>query len=218
MAFWGCAQGRQAEDGDRSGRVYAGKTLAVILPDSTLAAPRNPEDVASVFAGSPAAALAQEFGEAFWTAFSADIDFVIPLRVPDSLARPSADQRIVHSVPGSLSLPAHEYAAPSQAWLEAQGIKADLVLVIGPLASATGHDEHISPKFGGAIKVTYLAVEGWYLIWDYAAGRALAQGRFRPTVEYKRNQTPRIWAQAFAKAVDAVGEASPFKGPKWYRR
>lgn len=221
LAFWGCAQGRSA-GGERAGRAYTGKTLAVILPDSSLAEVRNPEDLAAVFAtdsaASPAALLAREFADAFYTAFAADIDFVVPVRVPDSVPPAPAYRRILHTVPGTLSLAAHEYSVPQKAWLDSHGVQADLVLAVGPLASATGTDEIISPKFGGAIKVTYLAVEGWYVIWDYAAGKALAHGRFRPTVEYKRRQTARLWSQAFGKAVDAVGEASPFKGPKWFRR
>lgn len=222
LVFWGCAAGPKPGESERSGRAFTGKTLAVILPDSASAEARNPEDLLSVFAPESAAApgsvLAREFGEAFFTAFAADIDFVTPVRMADSLPRAPADQRIAFPVAGMLTLQAHEYAVPAQAWLASQGIAADLALVVGPVASATGTDDIISPKFGGHLKVTYVALEGWYMIWDYAAGRPLAYGRFRPTVEYKRNQTAREWAKVFDKAVEAVGEASPFKGPKWYRR
>ena len=222
LVFWGCASGPAAGESERSGRAFTGKSLAVILPDSLSAEARNPEDLLAVFApessATPGSMLAREFGEAFYNSFAADIDFVIPSRAADSLARPPADQRIAFPVAGSLTLQAHEYSVPAQAWLASRGIAADLVMVVGPLASATGTDDIISPKFGGHLKVTYVALEGWYLIWDYAAGKPLAYGRFRPTVEYKRRQTAREWAKVFEKAVEAVGEASPFKGPKWYRR
>lgn len=222
MVFWGCASGPKPGESERSGRTFSGKTLAVILPDSSSAEVRNPEDLFSVFAPESAATagsvLAREFGEAFYNSFAADIDFVTPVRVADSLPRAPADQRMVFPVAGTLRLQAHEYMVPAQAWLAAQGVATDLVLVVGPLASATGTDDIISPKFGGHLTVTYVALEGWYMIWDYAAGRPLAYGHFRPTVEYKRKQTAREWAKVFDRVVEAVGEASPFRGPKWYRR
>lgn len=222
LALWGCSGAPRRAEGERAGRAYAGKTLAVILPDSSITTVRNPEELAAVFAQdslpAPSALLAREFGDAFYEGFAGDIDFVAPVRVPDTVPPAPPDQRLIDSVPGTFTLPGHAYTVPAQAWLASRGVQADLALVIGPLASATGTDEIISPKFGGRIQVTYLVVEGWFVIWDYAEGRALAQGRFRPTVEYKRRLTAREWAQAFGKAVEVVGEASPFKGPKWYRR
>jgi hypothetical protein len=217
-----CAGTRGATATERPGRDFAGKTLAVILPDSTQIDVRNASDLFLAFPRennpSPKAVLAQEFGEAFYAGLAASLDYVTPVKVPDSVGPAPASYRIDVAGAGSLTLPAHAYSAPTQAWLASRGVEADLVLVIGPVASSTGRNDIISPKFGGAITVNFLAVDGWYLLWDYAAGKALAQGRFRPTVEYKRDLGAREWLKAFDKSVEAVGEATPFKGPKWYHR
>jgi hypothetical protein len=217
-----CA-GTPAKGGqERAGRAYAGRNLAVILPDSAQIDVRNPGDLAVAFPrekpSAAAAVLAQEFGEAFYSGLAPALDYVVPGKVPDSVPVAPPDQRVTAMGRATFALPAHAYSAPKREWLRAHGVEADLALVVGPLTSSVVREDIVAPKFGGALKVTSLALEGWFVIWDYAADRAIAQGRFRPAIEYKREPGTRDWLKAFDKAVETVGEASPFKGPKWYRR
>lgn len=203
-----CAPGPRP-DAEPSGRAYAGKTLAVILPDSAAFAVKDPEAVFSAYARdrSAAAALAAEFGDAFWSGFAPAIDYVVPARVPDSLGMGRG--------PGvTAELP----MVPPRDSLASRGIRADLVLAFGPITASTVREQIIAPKFGGSLNVTSLVVDGRFVVWDYGTGAIVAEGRFRPKIEYRGNPDGRDWQKAYDKAVGVVGEATPFKGPKWYRR
>jgi hypothetical protein len=92
-----------------------------------------------------------------------------------------------------------------------------MALVVGRLKSLSAKVDIVAPKSGGAIQQPFLVLEGQYLIWDYAAQKPVGYGRFRSQVDYRGEAETRDWMQAFDKAVKKVIDASPFKGPKWYR-
>jgi hypothetical protein len=200
--------------------------LAVILPDSSAATIRDDRDLAEALreafpgdaSGSPGSILAREFDEAFWSGFAPAVDYVTAARVPDSVPPAPADRRVGLTVPASYGSPAHAYSAPDSAWLAEHGAAADLVLALGPLVVAKESEQIDAYQFGGSIKINRLALQGWYLLWDYGARKAVAQGKFRSKVEYRGQPKPRDWMKAFDEAMQSVGEGTPFRGPKWYRR
>jgi hypothetical protein len=210
MAAFLCAcAGSPPREGATSGRAYAGKTLAVILPDSSGAIAKDPEAVFSAYPRdrSANATLAAEFGDAFWSGFAPAIDYAIPARVPDSLGAGRAPG-VTPELPN----------VPTREWLAERGISADLVLVIGPLSVANVREQIIAPRFGGSLTMNFLALDLRYTLWDYGAGARIAEGRVKPKVEYRGNPDGRDWQKAYDKAVGAVGDGLPFKGAKWYRR
>ena len=220
--FSACAGTGDPHVKQRPGREYAGRSLAVILPGPAEVEVKNPEDVAAAFprdsAFSAPLVLAQEFAESFYAGLAPALDYVTPLRVPDSVPSAPTGRLVGDSlrlclVPGNL-----HWSAPDSAWLTEHGVAADLVLKVGPLVAQAYYEDIIAPKFGGSLRVHYLMLEGGYLIWDYAASAMVARGRFRTRIEYRVKPGPRDWIKAFDKAVTEVGEASPFRGPKWFHR
>lgn len=167
---------------------------------------------------SPRAVLAREFDNAFWSGFAPAIDFVAPIRVPDSVPPAPEGRRVGLSAPGAYGLPAHAYSAPDSAWLAEHGVHADLVLAVGPITAANRKEEMHAYQFGGSVTINRLLLHGWYLLWDYSAGRAIAQGRFQTKLEYRSRPRAKDWMKAFDQSLETVGEATPFRGPKWYRR
>lgn len=73
----------------------------------------------------------------------------------------------------------------SRGFLRAQGIEADPALVAQTLKSSQGQEELIAPKLGGSVKAKYLLVDGRYILWDYAGGKPICAGRFRPRRDYR---------------------------------
>jgi hypothetical protein len=228
LLFSACAGGKgHASRSDAvAGRAYAGKTLAVLLPDSAAGALDKAHDLETAlrdaFPGdtfpSPGAILVREFDEAFWSAFAPAIDYVTPVLVPDTLPPAPADRRVGFSLPKAYALPAHAYAAPDSTWLAEHGVNADLILAIGPISATVQQEEISAYQFGGTVMINRLVLQGWYLLWDYSAHRAIAQGRFGSKVEYRKGPQARDWVKAFDQAMQAVGDATPFRGPKWNRR
>lgn len=228
LVFCDCAGGRRngSRRGGPAGSDYAGKTLAVLLPDSGSAKVENARVLADAllddFPGpeseAPGAVLAREFDNAFWSGFSSAIDYVNPVRVPDSVPPAPEGRRVGLTVAAKYGQPAHAYSAPDSAWLAEHGVNANLVLVVGPLAATNQQEEVHAYEFGGTIKINRLFLHGWYLIWDYSAGRAIAQGRLSTKLEYRTRLVAKDWEKAFDQVVESVGDASPFRGPKWYHR
>lgn len=227
LVIGGCAGERRPESGAvGAGSDYAGKTLAILLPDSGATDLENAaaldNSLLHEFPGPPAqtsrSALAREFGNAFWSGFAPAIDYVTPIRVPDSVPPAPADRRVRLALPTSHGQPMHAYSAPDSAWLAEHGVKADLVLAVGPLKASHDEEEIQSFQFGGSITKNRIVLKGWYLIWDYAKGHAIAQGPFNVKLQYRGELRARDWVKAFDQAVASVGDASPFRGPKWYRR
>ena len=228
IVFWGCAGGGRhgSQRGGSLSSDYAGKTLAVILPDSASIARDDArilgDALLDAFPGpatdSAASVLVREFGNAFWSGFAPAVDFVTPVRVPDSVPAAPEGRRVGLKVPGTYGAPAHAYSAPDSAWLDEHGVEADLVLAVGPLSASNEQEEMHAYQFGGSIKINRLVLHGWFLIWDYSKGRAIAQGPFNIKLEYRGKPRARDWVKAFDLAMESVGEASPFRGPKWYRR
>jgi hypothetical protein len=223
-----CAYSERYLEPGYEGRALAGKTLAVRFPDTAQILVKNPADVWACFPRakptSANAILAQEFGDAFMAGLDRYADFVKPLAAPDSgLAAANSgsaapdSQRIAYARPANPDLPAHAYAVPARAQLASQGVQADLILIVDGLKSSTRKSELIAPKLGGTMQLTSLLLDGDYLIWDYAAGKPVGYGRIRSEIECKSNPSTRDWMSAFDKAVRQVIDASPFKGPKWFR-
>jgi len=228
IVYCGCAGERRQESGRGGppGSDYAGKTLAVILPDSGSAsledAPALGYALLDAFPGLTAensrSVLAREFGNAFWSGFAPAVDYVTPIRVPDSVPPAPEGRRIGMTLPESHGLPAHAYSAPDSGWLAEHGVKADLILAVGPLSASNQQEEMHAYQFGGSITINRLVLHGWYLIWDYSKGRAITQGPFTTKLEYRGKLQGKDWVKAFDQAMGSVGDASPFRGPKWYRR
>ncbi|MBW8888976.1 MAG: hypothetical protein JF616_14575 [Fibrobacteres bacterium] len=228
IVFCGCAGERRQEpaQGGPAGSDYAGRTLAVILPDSgstTLgSAPALDYSLLHEFPGPPGensrSVLTREFGNAFWSGFAPAVDYVLPIRVPDSVPPAPTGRRVRLTVPTSHGQPMHTYSAPDSGWLEEHGIKADLVLCVGPLKASLQEEELQAFQFGGSITKSRILLQGWYLLWDYSKGRAIAQGPFTTKLEYRGQLKGRDWMKAFDQAMQSIGEATPFRGPKWYRR
>lgn len=230
LSLWvlcACAGGgRKSQAGDPAAGNYAGKTLAVILPDSSSASVRDPRELddalREAFPGGPAggssALLAHAFDDIVWSGLSSSLDYVTPVRVPDSVPPAPEGRRVGLSIPAAFGTPAQAYAAPDSAWLAGHGAAADLVLAIGPIVAKAEQEQIDAYKFGGSIRITRLIVQGNYLIWDYAAKRAVAKGIFRSKVEYRGSPKGKDWVKAFDDALEVVGGASPFRGPKWYHR
>jgi hypothetical protein len=198
------------------------KTLALIGVDSSRVVVKNPRELSAAFPRSPAepgnAVLAKEFSDYFCNGLSQSIEYAKPVRVADSLAEPPEDQRITFSRKAGGGLPAFGYRIPTREYLHAHGIDADLVLVVNALQSSQYVVDIVAPKVGGTMKESYLVVEGWYIVWDYAKGRPVAYGRFRPTQPYKVELDTGEWMKAFDRSVRMVMESSPFRGPNWYRK
>lgn len=217
-----CAGNETQISKEFSGRSLEGKTLAMVLPETSQVEVMNPDDLEIAFPGpqimSANAVLAREFNEYFYNEMAQSIDFVKPLRVPDTLPRPAEDQRIAYSRKATLNFPGFTYAIPSREFLRSHGVEADVVLVVAGLKSSQGKTEIISPKTGGSLQEKFLVLEGWYIIWDYASGKPIANGRFRPTREYRFKPETGDWMKSFELAVQKVMESSPFRGAKWYKR
>jgi hypothetical protein len=221
--LWGCSTGRPAQPTE--GRKYAGKTLAVLLPDAESAFLREQGAFASTLRASfPAedsvrleSILAREFGDAFWSGFSASIDFVSPVRVPDTVPPAPEDRRARFPAPDAAPGRAFAETVPDSAWLAEHGVSADLVLVVGPLEAYEEQEPIHAFEIGGTITIRRIILTGGYLLVDYARNRALAQGRFHTRTEYRRTATGRDWVKAFDASMRAVGDALPFRGPRWYR-
>jgi hypothetical protein len=223
-----CAGGRSngSRRGGPAGSDYAGKTLAVLLPDSgsvivkdfPILAAALLEDFPGPDSEAPGAVLAREFDNAFWSGFSSAVDYVTPVRVPDSVPPAPEGRSVGLTVQEKYGRPSHTYSAPDSAWLAEHGVKADLILVVGPLAATHQQEEMHAYQFGGTIKINRLYLHGWYLIWDYSKGRAIAQGRISTKQEFRTRLAAKDWEKAFDQVMESVGDASPFRGQKWYHR
>jgi hypothetical protein len=219
--LFACAASDRAVDKTYFGRSFAGKTMALVYADTARVTALNPGDVYAAFPREnppPAKAiLAQEFADAFSSSLEGYLDYVRPVRVPDSAGTAPADQRIAFRRESALGAPGFDFTLPSREWLKSRGVDADLVLCVNSLKSAVTQTELIAPKLGGTIEQTSLTLEGWYIIWDYAGNKPIAQGRFRPDIAYTRAPDGRDWMKVFDKAAQMVVETSPFKGPKWMK-
>jgi hypothetical protein len=204
-----------------SGRSLNGKTLAVILPDSSHAEARNPADVWACFPRerpySANTILSQEFRDAFLVGLDRYLDYAKPIPVPDSAAAAPDSQSLTWERAATSELPGYTYRFPSRAHLASQGIEADMALVVAQVRSSGNTEDFIAPKFGGTVQQTRLLVDGQYLIWDYAGNKPIGYGRFRAEIDYKHDMDLKDWQLAFDKAVKKIIDASPFKGPKWIR-
>jgi hypothetical protein len=227
IVFGGCAGERRQEvgRGGPAGSDYTGKTLAVLLPDSGSASFENDQALGNAlldaFPGIPSEStrsLAREFGNSFWSGFAPAVDFVTPVRVPDSVPPGPEGRRVGLNVPASRRLPMHAYSAPDSGWLAEHGVKTDLVLAVGPLNALNQQEELHAYQIGGVIKINRLVLHGWYLLWDYSKGRAIAQGSFTTKLEYRGKLRGGDWVKAFDQATESIGEVTPFRGQKWYRR
>jgi hypothetical protein len=218
---------RQKQRRQASGHAYQGKSLAVILPDSASVSLRDSRALSDPLrdafpgdsAGNDNARLASAFKEAFWSAFSPAVDYAAPFLVSDSVPPAPEDRRLRVSEPAlHFGTPAQVFLAPDSAWLAEHGAGADLVLVIGPLSAADERSEIGTHSFAGSVRTSKLLLAGNYILWDYSARRAIAHGRFRSKVVYGNKLNAEDWMKAFDAAVASVGNALPFRGPKWYRR
>jgi hypothetical protein len=217
-----CATNERQVSREYAGRDLEGKVMAVILPDSSRVEPANPKQVLAAFprAGDvPASAvLAREFDDYFYSELERYLDFVRPVRVPDTVPAPPADRSIAFARKASLDMPGFTFAIPTRDFLRAHGVESDLVLLVSRLESSQGKADIVAPKFGGSIQENFLLLEGWYVIWDYERNRPVANGRFRPNQVYKYELGADDWMKSFDQVVKMVMEASPFRGAEWYRR
>ena len=194
--------------------------MMVFFPDTSVIDLRNPVDVTRDFPReqTPDAKIlfADEFRSGFFESLEKQADYIHLAQVPDSVPSASDSQSISFTKPKRFDVPTFTYRVPKREYLEAHGLTADLGLFVCHLKSVVGEVEVLNPRIG-AIRETFLVLEGWYIIWDYAKDKPIAYGRFRPIINFKRDLETKDWMQAFHKAGRQVVEKSPFKGSKWLK-
>jgi len=221
LLFSACARSDRHVSEEYVGRSLAGKTMAVLLPDSSHVEVGNPADVWACFhrekSLSAQTLFAQEFRDGFLAGLDRYLDFAKPVAVEDNVPAAPDSQRVIFARPKSMDLPAFTYALPTRAYLAAHGTEAELALLVGRVKASTRRNDLVAPKLGGTLQQDYLFLEGDYIIWDYAGNKPIGYGRFRSETEYQYELKTKDWMAAFDKVVKLVIDASPFKGPKWFR-
>src|SRR6185369_11057015 len=87
-------------------------------------------------------------------------------------------------------------------------------LAVGPLIASDQKEEVHAYEVGGTITIKRLVLRGKYLLWDYSAGRAIAEGPFQVKLDYRGRPDKRDWEKAFDKAMESVAASTPFLSRK----